>query len=303
MMNRSEAKELAHSILINIEKNSKDLHLLCLQTSRLALLLNNTTKSKSFSHDANNCSKMEAFIASYGLIIDDLKNMYEIESNNLYERKLKEIDKLLASLNFNSTQRDPIKDIEKFYLYKQNLDDIKSRIYEYALDTHYQLIFSENIVDIFGEYESVMNNQLPEIMPDSREKLDSITKNLNSQNPEDWSNAVHTCRKLLQSLADNLYPSSKESIKKNGIEIKVGEKDYINRLINFIDDNQESKKYKAIVGSNLKFIGERLDAVYESSNKGSHQTIATIEEAKRYVIHTYLFLGDVLQIKGGKQRP
>jgi len=305
-MNNLEAQQLAHGILLDIEENSKDLHLLCLQASRLALLLNNTTKSKEFSADTKNCSKMEAFLASYGLIINDLiktinlEDIYEIESNNLSGINQREMKKVLASFSSNSIQKDPIEEIEKFYLYKQQLNDIKSNIYEYALDTHYQLVISENVKDIFTEYEYVINEKLPSVMSDSREKLDSISKNLNSQNPQDWSNAVHTCRKLLQSLSDGLYPPSEKPIHQDGKEIHLGKSNYINRLIKFIENNQMSKNYNAIVGSHLKYIGERLEAVYKSANKGSHETITSIEEAKRYIIYTYLLVGDILQLNNKK---
>ena len=309
-MNILEEKKLAHNILLDIENNTKDLHLLCLQASRLALLLNNKEKAKEFSDESKTCSDVEAFLSSFGLVINDLirtidlKDIYNIEDKygfNLNYRQIKTLSD--GMLNFDETvqKRDPKKDIKKFYSYKQKKANIKVKIYEYALNTYYQLNLSENIENILSEYKTIINERLFKIVPDSREKLDSITKNLNSKNCEDWSNAVHTCRKLLQNLADSLYPASKDKLtKENGTKIDIGKEKYINRLICFIEDNNESKNFEQIVGSNLQYIGVRLDAIYESSNKGSHKTIQTIEEAKRYIVYTYLFIGDVLQLIGSK---
>lgn len=309
-MNILEEKELAHNILLDIENNTKDLHLLCLQASRLALLLNNKEKAKEFSDESKTYSDVEAFLSSFGLVINDLirtidlKDIYNIEDKygfNLNYRQIKTLSDVMFNFDETVQKRDPQKDIKKFYSYKQKKANIKAKIYEYALNTYYQLNLSENIENILSEYKTIMNERLFKIVPDSREKLDSITKNLNSKNCEDWSNAVHSCRKLLQNLADNLYPASNEKLKKNGKEIAVGKENYINRLIAFIEDNAESNKFKQIVGSDLKYIGERLDAIYESNNKGSHKTIRTIEEANRYIIHTYLFIGDVLQLIDSKK--
>ena len=294
-----EAKELAHNIIRDIESDKKELHLLCLQSSRLALLLNNQSKSKYFYNLSEKSSAMESFIVSYGPFIDklvqkiDLNTMYDLENPLSLSLEVRQIIECLG--NNSSDLRDPQKDIQKYNEFKEKYGLMKSEIYEYAMNIFYQLEFTENVMDILSEYRHIVDNRLPELLSGSKEKLDSISKNLHSQNQEDWSNAVHTCRKLLQDLADNLYPPSNVPLDKNGR--KTGPNNYINRLINYIDSHAKSEKFKQITGSNIKFIGERLDAIYKATNKGTHETIDTLEEAKRYVIHTYLFIGDILSLK------
>ena len=121
--------------------------------------------------------------------------------------------------------------------------------------------------------------------------------NLNSENPEDWSNAVHSCRRLLQSLADKFFPPNpdgKSEIEKGSKKIKVGAENYINRLILFIESKSESERYLDIVGSHLDYIGNRIDSIYEASSKGTHTIIQSKEEAERYIIYTYLLIGDLV---------
>jgi hypothetical protein len=205
------------------------------------------------------------------------------------------------SLRQNS-KKDPKEDIHKYNTYKKKISTIKSNIYEYAMNVYYQLNFSENISGILDEYRNIIDNKLPQIMPNSREKLDSITRNLQSQNQEDWSNAVHTCRKLLQDFADAVYPPSDTPLKGDDANAHpIDQGAYKNRLMNYIKDNATSEKLKQISNSNLKYISDRLNAIYEATNKGSHETISTIEEAKRYVIFTYLFIGDVLSLERGTE--
>ena len=50
------------------------------------------------------------------------------------------------------------------------------------------------------------------------------------------------------------------------------------------------------MGSQLGFLGDRLDALVDAANKGTHSTIITKEEADRYVVYTYLAVGDILSL-------
>jgi hypothetical protein len=49
------------------------------------------------------------------------------------------------------------------------------------------------------------------------------------------------------------------------------------------------------VGSHLEFIGERLDSVFQAAQKGSHGVVDKAE-ADRYVVYTYLIVGDILSL-------
>ena len=57
-----------------------------------------------------------------------------------------------------------------------------------------------------------------------------------------------------------------------------------------------SSRFHAVVGSQLKYIGERLDALFEAAQKGSHATISDRVEADRYVVYTYMIVGDILSL-------
>jgi hypothetical protein len=128
-----------------------------------------------------------------------------------------------------------------------------------------------------------------------------VYENLRSENPEDWSNAAHSCRRILRDLADVVFPAQTEprmkSYRGKDITIDLGTDDYINRLICYVEDNIESPTAKAIVGSDLSYLGNRLDAILAGANKGSHADIVTREEADRIVVHTYMILGEILSLR------
>ena len=139
------------------------------------------------------------------------------------------------------------------------------------------------------------------MVPSAIKKFVLVYDNLKSNNPEDWSNSVHSCRRILQAVADMLYPPSPNDlieIERKGGKIKVGPDNYINRLMIYVEDNSNSERFQDIVGSHLKFLGDRLHAIYSAASKGSHAEIKTREEAEPYIIYTYLFLGDILRLQG-----
>jgi len=78
--------------------------------------------------------------------------------------------------------------------------------------------------------------------------------------------------------------------------IGIIERDFrINRIIAFIEDHSSSQRFNDIVGSHLQFVGDRLDAIFKATQKGSHATIINKEEADRYVVYTYLVTPEILR--------
>ena len=123
---------------------------------------------------------------------------------------------------------------------------------------------------------------------------------MRSDNPEDWSNAVHSCRRILQDLADQLFPAQDDRLVESGGKsktIKMGPDQYINRLMAYAEDNSESERFQDIVGSHLRFLGERLDSIFKAAQKGSHSTIIDKREADRYIAYTYMVVGDILTLR------
>jgi hypothetical protein len=180
------------------------------------------------------------------------------------------------------------------------LSSRRSFIHGYVLSKHYELKYSGIAGDIFSRTRERVTSAIGELVPESVQKLSAVHDNLTSENPEDWSNAVHSCRRILQDLADSIFPPQEDRmVGSDGKQktIKLGKDNYINRLIAFIEDNSTSERYQHIVGSHLGFLGDRLDSVFQATQKGSHDTIISREEADRYVVYTYLVVGDILSLR------
>ena len=154
--------------------------------------------------------------------------------------------------------------------------------------------------EVFTRIRAQVDARIGKYVPGTIEKFASVHDNLRSMNPEDWSNAAHSCRRILKELADKLFPPQSEvRVKQAGNKtqpIKLGEEQYINRLITFVEEKSGSQRFREIVGSHLDFLGNRLDSICQGAHKGTHSTIIKMEEADRIVIYTYMILGDILYL-------
>lgn len=178
----------------------------------------------------------------------------------------------------------------------QNLIQIvKGNLYNYVLSIYNKLMYGNIVEDTFTKSRLAVNDKLAVICPKAIGKFVTVYSNMDSDNPEDWANAVHSCRRVLLDLADALYPPRDEPIICGGKQIKVGQEQYINRLIQFVLSKNGSKTYSQIVGADLASIGERLDAIYNATNKGTHSDVSK-EEAARYIVHTYLLISDIIAL-------
>ena len=182
----------------------------------------------------------------------------------------------------------------------------RTLIYDYAMRKHSEIRFSKLAEDVFSRIRTRIDSSIGHAVPDAVRKLASVHDNLSSDNPEDWSNAAHSCRRVLQDLADAVFPAQDEprSHQVNGKQKKIslGVDKYINRLVAYIEDSSESSRFVEIVGSHLYYMGDRLDALFGAAQKGSHATV-TKEEADRCVVYTYLLVGDILSLGYSPSNP
>lgn len=114
-------------------------------------------------------------------------------------------------------------------------------------------------------------------------------KTVTSSSQEELSQALTTCRRFIESLADILYPATDEKI--NGRVL--GKQNYINRLWAFMDKAIESESNREMAKAHIDYLGSWLQRIHKVSNKGVHADLDRLEAIKA-VLHTYLMVGDIL---------
>jgi hypothetical protein len=326
-----EALALSEEILRNIELGELPLANIALKVSRLARLLNDFPYQKVIEYEASGYPSTPNGVVPeiYKLAVlagreyqqkdsqsGVIKKYIYMDSIEELEQELKSFEASLAaardhdvsvsSANPNQIVWNPVGNkVERDTIRtsvgraRQRLSARRSFIYSYVLRRHSELKFSGIADDIFSRIREKVDSSIGKKVPEGVQKLAAVYENLQPENSEDWSNAVHSCRRILQDLADAIYPARTEAvIEINGREkvIKLGPENYINRLIAVVEEHATSERFSEIVGSHLKFIGNRLDSVFKAAQKGSHAKIVTREEADRYVVYTYLVTGDILSL-------
>ncbi|MFW9970503.1 MAG: hypothetical protein ACFFDF_09905 [Candidatus Odinarchaeota archaeon] len=304
-----EALHLASEILKNIELGEISLALIARRTFRLARLLNDFEMVKIMELESSGYPEIDVY--EEDIRFHELERLARLANRLYFDIDgfpvfiPDAIEKLESEKKYIKDRRELPRDLNKvdklqkrFLEVSEQIAQRRSFIHEYITKTYLELKYSKIAEDIFSAIKQNVDKKIGEIVPESIEKFVAIYQNLTSANPEDWSNAVHKCRRILKDLADAIYPPTK-SIKKilDGKEeiIQLGEEKYINRIIEFITQKSESETYIKIVGSHLKFVEDRLDSILKGSHKGTHAKTDR-EEANRIVVYTYLLVGDILSL-------
>lgn len=326
-----KALALSEEILRNLELNEIPLANIALKTSRLARLLNDFETQKAMQYEVS------GYPSSGGLSPDvwetavragrtylemdytarEWKPFAFVESIETLEAEVKAGELALSTIHGaeapakstwssfspiiseSAVQRGTF--IQRIQTATARLASRRNFIYQYVASKYYELKFSEIASDVFARIRERVDLEIGRLVPDAVKRLTAVYENLRSQNPEDWSNAVHSCRRILMGLADAVFPARGEArivqVDDKEQTVKLGKEQYVNRIMAFVQDSGSSKRFSQIVGSHLAFIGNRLDSVAQAAQKGSHDTIISREEADRYVVYTYLLIGDILSLR------
>ncbi len=327
-----EALDLSYEILSDIELSRAPLAVIALKASRLARLLNHFDAQEVFRYEASGYpttptgvppdawrlaemagrtfqqqhgTPPELKTFAYLESVEQLEN--QIEAAKLGLQAACDRDVSVSSANPQQYVWTPVGNFmerkglhEQISQASQRLSSRRALLYDYVSKRHYELKFSGVAQDVFSAIRDAVDRQVANTIPAAVNKFNAVHENLRSRNPEDWANAVHSCRRILQDLADAVFPAQAEprvvAAGGKNREIKLGQDQYINRLVCFVQDNSESERFEEVVGSHLRFLGDRLDAIFLAAQKGSHSSVRQ-EEANRYVVYTYMIVGDILSLK------
>ncbi|MCQ2795375.1 MAG: hypothetical protein MJ214_04145 [Bacilli bacterium] len=320
-----ECLELAEEIISHFELSDLPAENIILKCLRLCRLLNDDYGVKLFEYESSGypsspdgipCDVFNNYCRAAGRI-------FELKENNVNEERantkiLPLLDQEFLALKLalensrdpnisisssnpnqyvsnpmgNWAQRNSI--VSQISENRQTYYKVRGKLYGYILNKRNSLIYSNIVENNFSRYKSIVDTELTSYCPEALKKFISSYDNLTSSNEEDWANAVHSCRRIIKDLADKLNPASQE-------DSKLSDEKYINRLIHFISKQCDSKTYCNLIGATLENIGKRIDAIYDASNKGTHENV-TKDEAERIIIYTYLLVGDILLIVKNKKK-
>jgi hypothetical protein len=179
------------------------------------------------------------------------------------------------------------------------LASFRSAIHSYASDCSIALALGDAAEDLFAKARESVDAFIRSRAPAAAKQLVSIAERMRDGDPESLSSAMTSCRRLLLSVADAVFPSRDvDYADQNGRKRKVGPEEYKNRLLAYLETSVSERGVVSVVETNLDHLAARLDSIYEKMCKGVHVDV-TEGEARLTVINTYLFIAEIARVNAG----
>jgi hypothetical protein len=174
---------------------------------------------------------------------------------------------------------------------------IKDRLWEFLTETEYELTFGEATGETFDRLRSYVDKQLTTISPPALEQFQTAYRRVKDGGDEDRAHALTSCRRVLKTLADELYPASAEPVSCSDGKTRVfTEAMFVNRLLQYVVETVGKHENGAVVQATLQDVDARLKALNDLASKGVHADVTTYE-VDTCVVQTYLLVADVLRIR------
>lgn len=196
-------------------------------------------------------------------------------------------------LNNVTTKQNNLKEAIKRN--RNHLAKIRASVYNYVFEIYSKYHFEVVLDSIFTQVKEEVDAKLQALVPDALSQFSSAFNRLRDGDGEDLSQAVATCRNVLDSLADAIYPpqKGKDIELSDGSKVKIGKDSYKNRIIAVLDKNSSKSSDALLTKARAEELTKRLHHVHNILSKGAKNKI-TKGDAQRYVIETYLLIGEIM---------
>lgn len=172
----------------------------------------------------------------------------------------------------------------------------RNRIALYLSSVETQMHFGQVNGDIFERNRVYVEERLRSLAPEVLDQFATAYKRHAEGGPEARAHALLSCRRVLKTLADALYPATNESVEGIDGRTRIMDADsYINRLCQFAAEAAHGSSSRDLLVSNVKALGEQLRHLNSLDSKGVHAD-ASSAEADQCLIQTFTVVGDLLRI-------
>lgn len=173
------------------------------------------------------------------------------------------------------------------------LAGIRNRIYEFLDNVILGLEYGGIPEMIFEDIRKEVDSKMVDLCPDAINKLQVAYENTSSTNPESWSHVASSCRRIINDVADTIFPAHSQPVKVDGKEYAVTDEKFINRIIVGLKSKSTSKKTFEFNQSMIEYVLAFLRNIQSYSSKGDHSKFSKTD-ASRCVVYIYMLLGDIL---------
>lgn len=233
--------------------------------------------------------QVEAYVAAYrqrlsAIRIPDVN--YAPTSSNPYER----VTDGSSGATFAVTS--VLNEGEKLANSIAALSGIRSRvvawIHTFAAHVYYQKAFSSVAETIFERHKAAVDGLLAQRAAESIEKVPAIYARLAEGDTEAVSHALTSCRRLIDSFADAVYPARDGEALIGDQPLQVGAPHHKNRINVYVAERTGSAAQR------LR-LRQTLTNIYDRTSAGVHDNVSP-SEARSLFLQTYLLLGEILEL-------
>ncbi len=172
------------------------------------------------------------------------------------------------------------------------LSGIKSRVlahlHTFVTEIYYEKEFDNLSESIFEKYKKDVDILIGTSCGNVLEQIPSVMNRLAEGNQESISQALTTCRRILESFADSIFPPTEDTIEMDGNQVSLNASKHQNRINAYIHQSIESSTRKKRFRQNLSNLFDRVST-------GVHKDV-TAEEARALFLNTYLIIGEILHL-------
>ena len=161
-------------------------------------------------------------------------------------------------------------------------------IHEFVTRVHLELQFSDAQAEMFETARQDVDARLALLGGDALTKISSINERFRAGDPESVSHAMTTARRLIDSIADAVFPGRAESYAIGKEEFSVDNSKVLNRINAFLHQSGASEGRRSR-------IRRTLGDIYGWVSKGVHDEV-DVEEARFVFLLTYATLGEVVSL-------
>lgn len=170
---------------------------------------------------------------------------------------------------------------------------VVTTVYDMVAEIYHELLFSALQASLFADTQGKIDGSLAAASGTALDKIERVSDRLRDGDPESVSQALTTCRRLIDSCADYVFPAREEPYAIGAeVTLKVGPQQVLNRLQAHTHACGASK-------SRRDRLRRTLSDLYERCSAGTHSEV-TIDEARFVFLQTYIALGEILTLRDGK---
>lgn len=175
--------------------------------------------------------------------------------------------------------------------WKQIVACLRGALQDWLAQTAVELRYGTILEDTFDRVRTRFDEFLSRHAPAVGERLAAAYDRSYSDDPEEWSQALTSCRRALKALADAVYPPSPTPIDDHPLT----DENYRSRLIQFAKEHLQSDSKGKVIEAEVDYVVNRVESLDKLANKGVHGDVDEVD-LELAIVHTYLLAGELVSL-------